>query len=319
MKKSFVLLAALLFSSITSHAQDTKINIGANTFVGYGLIYLAQEKGFFAQQHVNVNLVSTEDKPSTAAAVVRGDLDGWISTVDTFIFYDAGKLGLKQVVDISQSYGAEGILATKNITSVSQLKGQSIGVEEGSPAYFLLLNALKDAGLNKSDVKIINMKGSDAGAAFIAGNLNIAATWDPWLAQASKRTGGHILYSSKQKPGLIADTLALRKSFIAEHPEAVRGFIRAYFNAYQFWLSNPQESDEIIAKASGIPLNDIKSGLTLLKFGSPEINKSYFLQKGGIDNIIRNGANIYLDAGVITKPVDPENIIDRSALQEILK
>lgn len=72
------------------------LKIGANTFVGYGLLYLAQEKGFFKQQGVDVQIVNTEDKPSTAAALASGRLDGWVTTVDTFIFYDAKKLGIKQ-------------------------------------------------------------------------------------------------------------------------------------------------------------------------------------------------------------------------------
>lgn len=319
MKKTLVLLATLLFANVSAWAQSTTIKIGANTFVGYGLLYLAQEKGYFKQQDLTVDLVSTEDKPSTAAAVVRGDLDGWVSTVDTFIFYDAEKLGLKQVLDISQSYGAEGILATKDITDVAQLKGRKIGVEEGSPAYFLLLNALKDAGLKPSDISVVNMKGSDAGAAFIAGQIDVAATWDPWLAQASKRAGGHVLYSTKQKPGLIADTLALRTDFIAQHPQAVTGFINAYFAAYQFWNSHPQESEAIIAKTSGIPLEDVKSGLTLLKFGSPEINKAYFLQDDGIDSVINNGSAIYQQAGAIAKPATADKLVDRSALRTVLK
>ncbi|WP_409349286.1 ABC transporter substrate-binding protein [Sinorhizobium meliloti] len=42
------------------------------TWVGYGLLHLAQQKGFFKDQGVDVSLMTVQDKPSTAAAIATG-------------------------------------------------------------------------------------------------------------------------------------------------------------------------------------------------------------------------------------------------------
>ncbi|MEI5668248.1 ABC transporter substrate-binding protein [Bosea sp. CCNWLW174] len=78
-------------------AQEKKrLTVGMTTWVGYGLLHLADKKGFFEENGADVSLVTVQDKPSTAAAIATGRMDGWVTTVDTFIFYNAAKLGVKQ-------------------------------------------------------------------------------------------------------------------------------------------------------------------------------------------------------------------------------
>jgi NitT/TauT family transport system substrate-binding protein len=97
-RKLFGLLTIGLALSLVpgAMAQDSEpLKVGMTTWAGYGLIHLAERKGFFDKRGVDVEIVATEDKPSTAAAIATGRLHGWATTVDTFIFYDAGKLGLR--------------------------------------------------------------------------------------------------------------------------------------------------------------------------------------------------------------------------------
>ena len=58
-----VLLGLFLFSfvdSLPSRADDT-VKIAHSTWVGYGPLYIAQSKGFFKKNGVNVDLVVMED------------------------------------------------------------------------------------------------------------------------------------------------------------------------------------------------------------------------------------------------------------------
>ncbi|MEK6346941.1 MAG: ABC transporter substrate-binding protein [Burkholderia sp.] len=310
---------ALGLTSLGAHAADSApLRVGVNTFAGYGLLYLAQAKGFFQARHVDVKLLSTEDKPSTAAALVSHNLDAWITTVDTFIFYDAKRLGIRQALAISFSNGAEGILATADIRDPKQLKGKTIAVEEGSPAYFLLLNVLASNGLSKNDVKVLNLKGADAGAAFVAGKVDVAATWDPWLGQASKRSGGHVLIDSRATPGLIADTIAFRSDVLTSRRADVTNFIRAYFDADAYWKAHPDESNTIIANAIGIKESDLQSALKSVRFGSRDANADYFLKPDGIARVIDKGERVYRDAGVLKQATPAQDIVDVRPLKDAL-
>ncbi|MDW9646209.1 PhnD/SsuA/transferrin family substrate-binding protein [Sinorhizobium meliloti] len=260
-------LALSCLASTLSAAENKPLTVGMTTWVGYGLLHLAQQKGFFKEHGIDVSLTTVQDKPSTAAAIATGRLDGWATTVDTFIFYNAKKLDIKQVLAVDFSKGGEGIIASGDIKTVADLKGRTLGAEEGSSTYFFMLNLLADSGINVKDVKLQSMRAGDAGAAFAAGRLDAAATWDPWLSKAKER-GGHILASSADEPGLIVDTVAFRSEIIKKRPDDVKNFITAYFEAYDYWKASPKEANAIMAKALGIKDDEFNSSLAGLEFVS---------------------------------------------------
>lgn len=306
-------LVALTCLLSPAEAQEEKpLTVGMTTWVGYGLLHLADKKGFFRDNHVDVSLLTVQDKPSTAAAIATGRLDGWATTVDTFIFYDARKIGAKQVLAIDFSTGGDGIVATDTIQTVADLKGKKLGAEEGSSTYFLLLNVLADAGMSLHDIDLQPMRAGDAGAAFAAGRLDAAATWDPWLGKAAEH-GGHVLVSSADKKGLIVDTVAFREDVIEKRPEDIANFIRGYFAAYDYWKTNPTEADAIMADALGIPQAEFAASLAGLEFVSPAGNRAYIGTPdtlGTIKGVVDRGVGLYTQAGVLKQPFDAASIVD---------
>jgi len=53
--------------------------------------------------------------------------------------------------------------------------------------------------MSPSDVKIVPMTTDAAGAAFVAGQIDVAVTWEPYLSTAKQRKGAHVLVSSYAK------------------------------------------------------------------------------------------------------------------------
>ncbi|QDG94388.1 PhnD/SsuA/transferrin family substrate-binding protein (plasmid) [Rhizobium sp. NIBRBAC000502774] len=310
-------LLALTFLTSSLEAADNKpLNVGMTTWVGYGLLHLAKEKGFFGKNKVDVTLTTVQDKPSTAAAIATGRLDGWATTVDTFIFYNAEKLGIKQVLAVDFSKGGEGIVAAGDIKTLADLKGRTVGAEEGSSTYFFMLNLLAEAGMTVKDVKLQSMRAGDAGAAFAAGRLDAAATWDP-----AKERGGHILASTVEKPGLIVDTVAFKSDVIASRPDDVKNFIKAYFEAYDYWKASPKDSNAIMAKALGIKDDEFTSSLAGLEFVSREQNAQYIgsaSTAGEIQSVTARGVKFYTDAGILKAPLDAAAVVDAAPLSAAL-
>lgn len=314
------IIAVSSLVTIASAAENRPLTVGMTTWVGYGLLHLADQKGFFKKNDVEVSLMTVQDKPSTSAAIATGRLDGWSTTVDTFIFYNAQKLGIKQVLAVDFSKGGEGIVATKDVKSVQDLKGKTLGAEEGSSTYFFLLNLLADNQMTTKDVKLQSMRAGDAGAAFAAGRLDAAATWDPWLSKAKER-GGHILASSADKPGLIVDTVAFRADVIERRPDDIKNFIKAYFEAYDYWKTSPDEANAIMAKALGIKDEEFKSSLAGLEFVSREENEKYIgsgTSLGEIKSITERGVGFYTKAGLLKETLDAGKVVDAKPLAAAL-
>jgi NitT/TauT family transport system substrate-binding protein len=310
-------LLALSFAISSLGAAEAKpLNVGMTTWVGYGLLHLAKEKGFFEANNVEVELTTIQDKPSTAAAIATGHLDGWATTVDTFIFYNAQKLGIRQVLALDFSKGGEGIIAAADIKTIEDLKGRTIGAEEGSSTYFFMLNLLADHDMTTQDVALQSMRAGDAGAAFAAGRLDAAATWDPWLSKAAEH-GGHILASTVDYPGLIVDTLAFRSDVIEQRPEDVQNFIKAYFQAYDYWKTSPDEANSIMALSLGITDEEFKASLAGIEFVSREQNTDYIgsaSAPGKIIAVTERGIQFYTDAGLLKETFDAAAVVDPAPL-----
>ncbi|MFQ6163895.1 ABC transporter substrate-binding protein [Sinorhizobium meliloti] len=314
------LLALSCLTSTVNAAENKPLTVAMTTWVGYGLLHLAQQKGFFNEQGVDVSLTTVQDKPATAAAIATGRLDGWATTVDTFIFYNAKKLGIKQVLAVDFSKGGEGIVAAGDIKTVADLKGRTLGAEEGSSTYFFVLNLFADNGINIKDVKLQSMRAGDAGAAFAAGRLDAAATWDPWLSKAKER-GGHVLASSADKPGLIVDTVAFRADVIEKRSNEVKSFIKAYFEAYDYWKSSPADANAIMAKALGIKDDEFNSSLAGLEFVSREQNQEYIgtsTSAGQITSVTERGIEFYTQAGLLKEKFDAAAVVDVAPLDAAL-
>ena len=81
-----------------------------------------------------------------------------------------------------ESTGGDGIIASEEIQSVEDLKGKKVGIDFASTEYFFLHKILMDHGMTFDDLDLQDMDASSAGASFIAGDLDAAVVWEPWLA-----------------------------------------------------------------------------------------------------------------------------------------
>ena len=119
----------------------------------------------------------------------------------------------------------------------------------------------------------------DAGAAFVAGRVDAAVVWEPWLSKGKSAPHGHLLIDSSKTPGLIIDTLAFRQDVVKNRPDDVRKVVRAIGQAVDYWRQNPKEATEIMTKGLGGWLKEPKdfeealSGATLYGIaGEPAVH-----------------------------------------------
>jgi NitT/TauT family transport system substrate-binding protein len=146
------------------------------------------------------------------------------------------------VLGLDASVGGDGIVATKDIKTVRDLKGQRIAVSEGSTSQWLLAYVLSKHRMSLKDVRQINLTSGDAGAAFAAGRVKVAVTWEPWLSRAQRNPNGHVLVSTKRYPTIITDQVAFQPSFVKRNRSAIRNFIKAYNDAMRLIRTNPNKA-----------------------------------------------------------------------------
>src|SRR5258708_9801770 len=151
---------AALVAPGTAFAE--KIRIAHSTWVGYGPLYIAQEKGFFKKNGVDVDLVVMEDPKERFPTMMADKIQMIASTVDTALLYLKKPDDFQYVVAIDDSNGGDGIVANKDIKTIADLKGKKVAVNEGSVSQFYLNVLLAKAGLQESDLNTVYMTARDA-------------------------------------------------------------------------------------------------------------------------------------------------------------
>lgn len=295
-----------------------EIIIGQSSWIGFAPFYIAEEKGFFAKHGAKVKIQAIESKADSKSALAAGRIQGVSTTADTQVVNAAAGIDLAQVLALDTSAGGDGIVAKDEYKDIASLKGKKVALDTtGGADFFWFQYILKQQGLTLKDFEVQNMSAGDAGAAFVAGKVDAAITWQPWLSKVSAAGAGYTMLDSKASPGVIVDTFAMRKDFIAAHPQEVQAIVDAWYDALDFIAANPDEAAEIMARHLGEKPEAIQKELKDVKFYDAAGNQAYFGTQdhpGEFYKIVKTASDLWLETKLIDKAVDAASVIDGSFL-----
>ena len=325
MKRVGVKLAALLIGLAllpTGRAIADTVRIAHSTWVGYGPLYIARDKGFFKQNGVDVELVVMEDPKERFPTLMADRIQMIASTVDTALLYLKKPTDFQYVVAIDDSDGGDGIVAKKPITSIADLKGRKVAVDYGSVSDFYLNVLLAKAGLTESELNTVNMTAADAGGAFVAGRVDAAVTWEPWLSRGKATSFGHLLVDSSTTPGLITDVIIVRTAWEKTHARDVAAVVKSWNEAVAYYEAHPDESIAIMAKGVGGWLKnpkDFKETLPGIKFYDAAANKAFFgtaAKPGPLSDTVQKAIDVWSSHGKLQVKPTPQDLINYTYVNE---
>ncbi|MGK4006447.1 ABC transporter substrate-binding protein [Sorangium sp. So ce1036] len=227
-------------------------------WLGFFPLSIAEEKGFFAEQGVDVELVFNPDLYGMISDFAAGKVDGLPWTMEAVVRVLAKEPDARVVLPLGQTAGADVIMARPEITRVSDLKGKKIAAKSGALGEMLVGEMLEKHGLALDEVTLVDASETDVIKHLTDGTIQAAHTWEPYATQA-QRAGARAIFSSKETPGLFADFTVFRGAVLRDRPDDVRAFVRAWFQAVEYWKTHPEEGDQVIARALKIPVEDIST------------------------------------------------------------
>ena len=187
---------------------------------------------------LNVNVTD-----EAAAELVRdGTMDCTLTTLDSVAVHNPGAI----TAIIDESAGTDQIWA-RNVPTINDLKGKKIAVGDTDSTEFLALYAIDAVGLVPGkDVTLVRMDGLDAQLkAFEEGKVDAVSGWEPTILEAEK-FGGRRLLSTRDFRAVVDVVVTSRKS-IAERPEVVTSFHKAWFMALSLLSRDFDRSAKLIA------------------------------------------------------------------------
>ncbi|MCA2002402.1 MAG: ABC transporter substrate-binding protein [Chloroflexi bacterium] len=317
---SFILIfSAMLLSACGQEASLRKnppLRVAYNPWPGFLPVLLAQEKGYFAEQNVEVELLYSEDTKMQMMNLAAGAYDAAGLSLGSILAIVGQSPRVRIVLVTDLSNGADAVVCSPEITSVADLKGKRIGAGIGGFGEIFVLEMLKTAGLNSTDVTLIDAPdGEPVLNGLRSKDLAAGQTWEPYVSQAVNE-GAKILFTSADTPGLIPDVLAFQSSVIENRPEDVKAFVNAWFQAVDYWLNNPEEAQSILAARLNLPPESVSLDGLILMTREDNLNA---MKPGQTSASIFYTANLYRDfyirLGNITQPIDVNALIDPSFLR----
>jgi NitT/TauT family transport system substrate-binding protein len=307
---------------LSAAAQAETFEIVHTTWVGYGPLYLAQDLGYFKEEGVDVKLTTIEEKTLQMAAVMSGQTAGALGTVDEFLLYMNKDVCLKYVFALDESSGGDGIIVSKGIDKLEDLKGKQVAFNEGSVSQFWLNVVLKNHGMKQEDIEMVNMTPDDAAAALMAGRVPAAVTWEPHLTEARNTEGSKVLVDSSTTPGVITDVMAVQCSTAEKRANDIKAIIRAWNRAVDYWKANPDKANAIMAKGVGGWLSDplvFAESEKGVKFFDKDTNTAYFgtpEKPGDLYGIVQYAIDIWGGLKRLQVTPKPADIITNAYLAQ---
>lgn len=257
------LLAAAVVPFAARAAESLKI--GTVVWVGYGPFYVADKLDLYKKHGLKVSLQFFSDPALIPPALAGGSIDGAMLTYDQVVASDAKGLKHRVVMPIDFSNGGDAIVAEAAVKSVADFKGKKVGFNPLSPSDFLLAYALQKNGMGAKDIESINMTPEGIPGAMASGSLPVGVTYEPNVSQILALGGGgkfHVVFSSKDAPGLITDVLVFDEKVIAKRGKAIQALIQGYVDGMAYMKAHPEESAEIIGKVLGVSAAEAKEQMS---------------------------------------------------------
>ena len=262
---------------------------------------IAKERGEFAKkmQAKGYKVVWKEfsDGSSLMQALKSNSID-YARTGDTPpVSAQAAGTSLTYVAAGASKAKGSGIVVSKtsSISSLSDLKGKKIAYTKGTSSQYLVLKALKKAGLTTDDVTLVNMDQSAASVAFSKGKVDAWATWDPYTAQAEVNMDAKVLVSGE---GITnnRDYILASSSFAKENTEISKYLIK-YLQEDMVW-SNKNHSELITMMSESLKVSKavVKKMVERRTYGIYSMSSKYTAEQQKI-------ADLFYQEGLITKKI----------------
>ncbi|MDO8536317.1 MAG: ABC transporter substrate-binding protein [Candidatus Omnitrophota bacterium] len=273
----FFWIIAIYFFGCTHVAQQPKlvpINIAFQKWVGYGPFYLADEKGFFKDEGIKLLFVDEQLDSARRDAFIAGMLDCEAATLDLLISKVAQNAPLTAVMKIDYSYGADAIVANQDIAKLEDLADKKISLARDDVGDTFVSTLFYKKVILPYSAAFVFVRPEEAAKTFLNGESDACATWEPYVSEALKKPGAHIIASTREYPGIIVDTLNVRNDLIKKEPAIIKKLLRGWFRAVKYYNEHPDESSRIIAKYFNISPEQYRKQVTGLKWYSYEEQKT---------------------------------------------
>ena len=137
--------------------------------------------------------------------------------------------------------------------SLADLRGKSVAVNRGGTGEYILARGLQKAGIPLAEVKRVYLGPVDAKAAFVRGDVDAWAIWDPFLSMSVDSGEARVLADGGDCGSENAVTYFVRQDYLAANRPAVKTLFDVLVRENRWGAAHPEEAGALWAKELGLP------------------------------------------------------------------
>jgi NitT/TauT family transport system substrate-binding protein len=309
------ILWAGLLTALTActPAPPEPLRIAAGPFAGYEPLYLARDLGLLDPDAVR--LVEYAPGSQSLRAYRNGVVDGAALTLDEVLILARQGYSPRVVAVLSFSRGADMVIARPEITSLTELRGRRVGVENTALGGYFLSRVLYFAGVGRSEVEVVPMELAEHPRAFRDGRVDALITFNV-SAEDLDEMGAVKLFDSSLIPGEIVDVLAVREEALHRSPQAVASVLRGWAGALEYLDREPEDAIARMAPRTGMTPAQFRETLEGVELPDLAQNRALFSgHPPPLQNTVEDIMRFMLAQGLLSAPVDASELIAPLALR----
>lgn len=305
-----------------SGATKVTLNEVAHS-IFYAPMYVAIEEGYFAEEGIDLNLVTGFGADKTMTALLTGEADiGFMGSESTIYTYLGGTEDY--VITFAQlTQRAGNFLVSREPVDQfdwSMLKGKTVlGGRAGGMPQMVFEYILKKNNIDPQvDVRIDqSIDFGSTAAAFSGGNADFTVEFEPHATALEQKGDGYVVASLGEDSGYVPYTaFSAKKSYVEANPDTIQAFVNALQKGMDYVGSHtPKEIARAIKPQFAETDDDVLEAIVTRYYEQDTWKDNLVFEEDGF-NLLQN---ILEEGGELSERVSYEDLVNVKFAQKAAK
>jgi sulfonate transport system substrate-binding protein len=239
-----------------------KVKFGLAMQESSGLAMIADAKGFFAAENLEVDITPYASGKRALEEGLFGSREEIVTTAEVPIALGSfERSDFRVVASINETDNFSRIVGNKQegVLTPSDLRGKRLGIQPISATHFFLHLFLLEHGIDETEVNFIYLKSEELPDALKEGKVAAASLREPQLTLTKQKLGSDAAVFFSEGIYTQFEALVANERLIRERPEVITRFLKALLRAESFADQHPEEARAIIARTLDIEPQQVET------------------------------------------------------------
>lgn len=219
----------------------------------YAAPLVAQDKGFFAEEGLDVELRPGEGSTVSAKVVAAGDADFGLCAASTVLMSKVKEMPIKVLAVLHQETPTAAIYhKSSGITSPKDFEGKTIASDVKTTKHQQFIIFCRKYGIDPEKIKFVPVSGNEL-PMLLSEKVDVALRYGHQVPSMLKEEGFspedfEIMYLKDYGIHFYNNAIIARDDTLKNDPDTAKKFTKALLKGWEYTIDHPEEAIDILVK-----------------------------------------------------------------------